>query len=90
MPGTGKKFDVSLVTPDGAAYEGQIEMIVDATDTTTMATATPRHTVSEVGRGTVVMVTMVAGGVSRAHGTAVPHQLQISGSSRTGKTPLPT
>src|ERR1051325_1436596 len=28
MPGTGKKFDVSLVTPDGAAYEGQIEMIV--------------------------------------------------------------
>jgi F-type H+-transporting ATPase subunit epsilon len=28
VPGTGKKFDVSLVTPDGAAYEGQIEMIV--------------------------------------------------------------
>ena len=28
MPGTGKKFDVSLVTPDGAAYEGEIEMIV--------------------------------------------------------------
>jgi F-type H+-transporting ATPase subunit epsilon len=28
MPGTGKKFDVSLVTPDGAAYEGQVEMII--------------------------------------------------------------
>ena len=28
MPGTGKKFDVSLVTPDGAAYEGEVEMIV--------------------------------------------------------------
>lgn len=28
MPGTGKKFDVSLVTPDGAAYEGQAEMII--------------------------------------------------------------
>jgi F-type H+-transporting ATPase subunit epsilon len=28
MPGTGKKFDVSLVTPDGAAYEGEIEMMV--------------------------------------------------------------
>ena len=28
MPGSGKKFDLSLVTPDGAAYEGQIEMIV--------------------------------------------------------------
>ena len=28
MPGTGKKFDVSLVTPDGAAYEGEIEMII--------------------------------------------------------------
>jgi F-type H+-transporting ATPase subunit epsilon len=28
VPGTGKKFDVSLVTPDGAAYEGEIEMIV--------------------------------------------------------------
>src|SRR4029078_3089969 len=28
VPGTGTKFDVSLVTPDGAAYEGQIEMIV--------------------------------------------------------------
>jgi F-type H+-transporting ATPase subunit epsilon len=28
VPGTGKKFDVSLVTPDGAAYEGEAEMIV--------------------------------------------------------------
>jgi F-type H+-transporting ATPase subunit epsilon len=28
MAGTGKKFDVSLVTPDGAAYEGQAEMII--------------------------------------------------------------
>jgi F-type H+-transporting ATPase subunit epsilon len=28
MPGTGKTFDLSLVTPDGAAYEGQVEMIV--------------------------------------------------------------
>jgi F-type H+-transporting ATPase subunit epsilon len=28
VPGTGKKFDVSLVTPDGAAFEGQIEMII--------------------------------------------------------------
>jgi len=28
MPGTGKKFDLSLVTPDGAVYEGQVEMIV--------------------------------------------------------------
>ena len=28
MPGTGKKFDVSLVTPDGPAYEGRIEMII--------------------------------------------------------------
>ena len=28
MPGTGKKFDVSLVTPDGAAYEGEVEMMV--------------------------------------------------------------
>jgi F-type H+-transporting ATPase subunit epsilon len=28
VPGTGKTFDVSLVTPDGAAYEGEIEMIV--------------------------------------------------------------
>jgi F-type H+-transporting ATPase subunit epsilon len=28
MAGTGKKFDVSLVTPDGAAYEGEAEMII--------------------------------------------------------------
>ena len=28
MPGTGRKFDVSLVTPEGAAYEGEVEMIV--------------------------------------------------------------
>jgi F-type H+-transporting ATPase subunit epsilon len=28
MPGTGKKFDVSLVTPDGAAYEGKAELII--------------------------------------------------------------
>jgi len=28
MAGSGKKFDVSLVTPDGAAYEGQAEMII--------------------------------------------------------------
>jgi F-type H+-transporting ATPase subunit epsilon len=28
VPGTGKKFDVSLVTPDGAAYEGQAEMVI--------------------------------------------------------------
>jgi F-type H+-transporting ATPase subunit epsilon len=28
LPGAGKKFEVSLVTPDGAAYEGEIEMIV--------------------------------------------------------------
>jgi F-type H+-transporting ATPase subunit epsilon len=28
MPGSGKKFDLSLVTPDGAAYEGQVEMII--------------------------------------------------------------
>jgi F-type H+-transporting ATPase subunit epsilon len=28
MPGTGRKFSVSLVTPDGAAYEGDAEMIV--------------------------------------------------------------
>ena len=28
MPGSGRKFDVSLVTPDGAAYEGEIEMII--------------------------------------------------------------
>ena len=28
MPGTGKTFDVSLVTPDGAAYEGEAEMLI--------------------------------------------------------------
>ena len=28
MPGSGKKFDVSLVTPDGPAYEGEAEMII--------------------------------------------------------------
>ena len=28
MPGSGRKFSVSLVTPDGAAYEGEAEMIV--------------------------------------------------------------
>ena len=28
MPGTGKTFEVSLVTPDGAAYEGEAEMII--------------------------------------------------------------
>jgi F-type H+-transporting ATPase subunit epsilon len=28
VAGTGKKFDLSLVTPDGAAYEGQAEMII--------------------------------------------------------------
>lgn len=28
MPGTGRKFSVSLVTPDGAAFEGEAEMIV--------------------------------------------------------------
>ena len=28
MPGTGKKFEVSLVTPDGAAYEGEAEMMI--------------------------------------------------------------
>src|SRR5690242_10011792 len=28
MPGTGKTFEVSLVTPDGSAYEGEVEMIV--------------------------------------------------------------
>jgi F-type H+-transporting ATPase subunit epsilon len=28
VPGSGKPFDLSLVTPDGAAYEGQVEMIV--------------------------------------------------------------
>jgi len=28
LPGSGKKFDLSLVTPDGAAYEGEVEMII--------------------------------------------------------------
>jgi F-type H+-transporting ATPase subunit epsilon len=28
MPGTGRRFSVSLVTPDGAAFEGEAEMIV--------------------------------------------------------------
>jgi F-type H+-transporting ATPase subunit epsilon len=28
LPGTGKKFSVSLVTPDGAAFEGDVEMII--------------------------------------------------------------
>jgi F-type H+-transporting ATPase subunit epsilon len=28
VPGSGKKFDLSLVTPDGPAYEGQAEMII--------------------------------------------------------------
>ena len=28
MPGTGKTFEVSLVTPDGAAYEGEAEMLI--------------------------------------------------------------
>ena len=28
MPGSGKKFELSLVTPDGAAYEGDVEMII--------------------------------------------------------------
>lgn len=28
MPGSGKPFDVSLVTPDGPAYEGQAEMLI--------------------------------------------------------------
>jgi F-type H+-transporting ATPase subunit epsilon len=28
MPGSGKTFDLSLVTPDGAAYEGQAEMLI--------------------------------------------------------------
>jgi F-type H+-transporting ATPase subunit epsilon len=28
MPGSGKKFDISLVTPDGAVYEGEVEMII--------------------------------------------------------------
>jgi F-type H+-transporting ATPase subunit epsilon len=28
VPGTGKKFEVSLVTPDGAAFEGEAEMMI--------------------------------------------------------------
>ena len=28
MPGTGRKFTVSLVTPDGPAYEGDVEMVI--------------------------------------------------------------
>jgi F-type H+-transporting ATPase subunit epsilon len=28
MPGTGKKFELSLVTPDGSVYEGEVEMII--------------------------------------------------------------
>jgi F-type H+-transporting ATPase subunit epsilon len=28
MPGTGRKFSVALVTPDGAAFEGDAEMII--------------------------------------------------------------
>jgi F-type H+-transporting ATPase subunit epsilon len=28
VPGTGRKFSVSLVTPDGAAYEGDAEMVI--------------------------------------------------------------
>ncbi len=28
MPGTGKTFEVSLVTPDGAAFEGEAEMLI--------------------------------------------------------------
>jgi F-type H+-transporting ATPase subunit epsilon len=28
VPGSGKKFELSLVTPDGAAYEGDVEMII--------------------------------------------------------------
>ena len=28
MPGTGRKFTVALVTPDGPAYEGDAEMVV--------------------------------------------------------------
>jgi F-type H+-transporting ATPase subunit epsilon len=28
VPGTGKKFDVSLVTPDGTAFEGEAEMMI--------------------------------------------------------------
>jgi F-type H+-transporting ATPase subunit epsilon len=28
VAGTGKKFSLSLVTPDGAAYEGEVEMVI--------------------------------------------------------------
>jgi F-type H+-transporting ATPase subunit epsilon len=28
VPGTGRKFSVSVVTPDGPAFEGDVEMIV--------------------------------------------------------------
>jgi len=28
VPGTGKKFDVSLVTPEGSVYEDQAELII--------------------------------------------------------------
>lgn len=28
MPGSGKPFDLSLVTPDGPAYEGEAEMVI--------------------------------------------------------------
>jgi F-type H+-transporting ATPase subunit epsilon len=28
VPGSGKRFDVSLVTPEGPAFEGEVEMIV--------------------------------------------------------------
>jgi F-type H+-transporting ATPase subunit epsilon len=28
VPGSGKQFDLSLVTPDGPAYEGKVEMII--------------------------------------------------------------
>ena len=28
MPGSGKTFEVSLVTPDGAAFEGEAEMLI--------------------------------------------------------------
>jgi F-type H+-transporting ATPase subunit epsilon len=28
VPGTGKTFEVSLVTPDGAAYEGEAQMLI--------------------------------------------------------------
>jgi len=28
VPGTGKTFDVSLVTPEGAAFEGRAQMVI--------------------------------------------------------------